>query len=445
MRSKEIVERDHRVLSPALRLKYYPLVVARARGAKVWDVDGNEYIDFLSGAAVTNVGHNHPKVVEAISRQLQEFIHYASLYMYYELPVKLAEELAKITLGNFPKRVAYGLSGSDANDSAIKYARAFTRRPKIISFFNSYHGQTYGATSLSAVTIRMSRRIGPLLPEIYHVHYPDCYRCPFKLECPECGYYCIDYIEKMFKVLIPSDEVAGIFVEPIQGDAGVIVPPELYHRKLKELCEKYGILFVAEEVQTGFARTGKWFAMQHFGVNPDLTIMGKAIAAGMPLSALIGKGEIFESMEGSMHFYTTQAHPLSCAAALANIEIIREERLAERANRLGGIAMKRFSEMMEKHELIGDVRGKGLLIGVDLVKDRGTKEPARKEALKVDWRCWEKKMILTHFGASVLRIAPPLTISEEELEKALTIIEEAITDVEKGKVPDSVIQQMAGW
>jgi len=291
----------------------------------------------------------------------------------------------------------------------------------------------------------MRRRLGPFLPDIYHAPYPDCYRCLFKLSYPECGLHCLDYIETLMETIIPPEETAAVFIEPIQGDGGVIVPPDEYLPRLQKLCRDHGILFVDEEVQTGFCRTGRWFAANHWNLEPDIMIIAKAFASGMPISALIAKDEIMDSWEAPAHLFTAEANPLSCAAALATIGVMEEERIAERAERMGEYAMKRFREMMDEHELIGDVRGKGLLIGVDLVKDRRTKEPAREETLKVDWRCWEKGLILIHFGKSVLRIAPPLTISQEELDRGLNIIEEAITDVEKGRVPDEVLKLMIGW
>jgi 4-aminobutyrate aminotransferase len=257
--------------------------------------------------------------------------------------------------------------------------------------------------------------------------------------------HCLDFISTIMDTIVPPEEVAAIVTEPIQGDAGVVIPPDEYMPNLKKLCEENGILFVDEEVQTGFGRTGKWFAIEHWNVKPDAMVLAKAMASGMPISAVVARREVIDSLEAPAHLFTTEANPLSCAAAIATIEIIREEKLYERANRLGEYAMKRFREMMDKHELIGDVRGKGLMIGVDLVKDLKTKEPAIKETLKIDWRAWEKGLVLIHFGKSVLRIAPPLIITQEELDEGLNIIEEAIDDVEKGKVPDEVLKRMKGW
>jgi 4-aminobutyrate aminotransferase len=245
--------------------------------------------------------------------------------------------------------------------------------------------------------------------------------------------------------IVPPEEVAAFIIEPIQGDAGVVIPPDGYLPKLRKQCKDQGILFAVDEVQTGFGRTGKWFSIEHWKIKPDITILAKPIASGMPLSAIVSRREIMEEWEAPANFFTTEANPISCAAAIATIDVINEEGLIDHSEKMGGYIMKRFREMMDKHELIGDVRGKGLLIGVDLVKDRKTKEPAIKEALKIDWRCWQRGLILIHYGKSVLRIAPPLNITKEETDKALEIIERAVDDVQKGKVSDDVLQKMYGW
>jgi len=446
-KSLEIVERDRRVISQASRIAYYPLVVDRASGSKLWDVDGNEYIDFLSGAAVNNVGHCHPRVVEAIREQAGRLIHNTLGYTYYEVAVELAERLVKLTPGGFRKRVSFSLSGSDANDGAIKLARASTGRSKVVSFLGSYHGTTYGALTLSAITPRMRRRLGPLLPGIYHVPYPDCYRCYFALTYPECGLHCLEHIELMLDMVLPPDEVAAFILEPIQGDAGIVIPPDEFWPRLKRLCEEHGILFIDEEVQTGFARTGRMFAIEHWGVDPDALIVAKPIAAGLPMAAIIARAELMERWVAPAHLFTTEANPVACAAALAVLDIIEGENLPERAERLGEKALRRLREMMESYELIGDVRGRGLLIGVDLVRSRETREPARAEAMKVCWRAWERGLVMISFGrfGNVLRIAPPLTITEEELMEGLDIVEASIRDVSEGRVPDSVLEKMVAW
>jgi 4-aminobutyrate aminotransferase len=445
VKAKRIVERDQDLISPSERIVFFPLVVDHAKGSWIWDVDGRQYLDFLSGAAVTNIGHRHPRVVSAIKAQSENFIHSAFIYTYYESPVTLAAKLSRLTPGTFPKRVAYGLSGGDANDAAIKLARTATKRKKILAFLKSYHGTTYGALSLSAITLRMRRQMGPFLPEIYHIPFPDCYRCTFNLEHPSCGLYCLDVTQTYLETVIPPEEVALVIPEPIQGDAGVIVPPPHYFPKLQELCNQYDILFAAEEVQSGMGRTGKWFAIEHWDTIPDIIVTAKALGGGMPLSAVVARKELMESWEAPSNFFTTNANPICCAAALATIQVIEEEKLLDNARIMGEYIVKRFQEMKDAHPLIGDVRGKGLLLGVDLIRDPITREPAHKEVLKLCWRCWEKGLIITNLGSSVLRVAPPLNLSTQEADHALQIIEEALIDMEKGKVPDAVLMNMMGW
>jgi 4-aminobutyrate aminotransferase len=445
VKAKRIVELDQDLISPSERIVFFPLVVDHAKGSWIWDVDGRQYLDFLSGAAVTNIGHRHPRVVSAIKAQSEKFIHSAFIYTYYESPVTLAAKLSRLTPGTFPKRVAYGLSGGDANDAAIKLARTATKRKKILAFLKSYHGTTYGALSLSAITLRMRRQMGPFLPEIYHIPFPDCYRCTFNLEHPSCGLYCLDVTQTYLETVIPPEEVALVIPEPIQGDAGVIVPPPHYFPKLQELCNQYDILFAAEEVQSGMGRTGKWFAIEHWDTIPDIIVTAKALGGGMPLSAVVARKELMESWEAPSNFFTTNANPICCAAALATIQVIEEEKLLDNARIMGEYIVKRFQEMKDAHPLIGDVRGKGLLLGVDLIRDPITREPAHKEVLKLCWRCWEKGLIITNLGNSVLRVAPPLNLSTQEADHALQIIEEALIDMEKGKVPDAVLMNMMGW
>jgi 4-aminobutyrate aminotransferase len=440
-----IMQEDQEVLSPASRMPYYPLVVKSGSGSTIIDADGNEYLDLLASAAALNTGHAHPKVVEAIQQQAAEFIHYTPAYMYHEPLVRLAQELVRITPGDFPKRVAFGLSGSDANDGTIKLARAYTGRKIILSFIRSYHGSTYGAITLSAISLNMRRKIGPFLPEVYHIPYPDCYRCPFKGQPGSCGFHCLEFVRFLLENYIPAEEVAAVIMEPIQGDAGIIVPPVDYVQGLVKLCKENGILFVSEEVQQGFGRTGRWFGIQHFGVEPDILILGKAIASGMPLSAIVARSEIMEAWEAPAHLFTTGGSPVSCAAALATIKVIEEENLLQQSQQLGTKAMSYFKQLQEQYPIIGDVRGKGLSIGVDLVRDPETKERATTETAKVCYRAWEKGLLLAFFSQSVLRIQPPLVLKDAELDRALAIIEESLADVMAGKVPDAVLETIKGW
>lgn len=443
--SMGIIEEDEKIISSFSRIPYYPLVIKRGQGAILEDVDGKSFIDLLSSAAALNTGHSHPRIIQAITNQVQNFIHYTPAYMYHEPLVELGKKLIEITPGDFDKKVTYGLSGSDANDGMIKLARAYTGRPIIISFIQSYHGSTYGALSLSAISLNMRRKIGPFLPDIYHMPYPNCYRCIYSKEEKSCDLECIKDLECSFNHYIPPDEVAAIIIEPIAGDAGLVVPPKRYIEKLYSICREYGILFAVDEVQQGFGRTGKWFGIENFDVAPDIIVMGKAIASGMPLSAIVARAEIMNSCDTPAHTFTMGGNPVSCQAAISTIDVIEEENLIDHAKELGDYIKKEFNRMKDKYEIIGDVRGMGLSIGVDLVTDRVTKEKAREAAAKICYRCWEKGIIITFFGNNVLRIQPPLVIKKDEMKKALKIIEEAIKDYLEGNISDEALNVTKGW
>lgn len=444
-KTQNIIDKEKAYLSYTTRVPYYPLVVDEARGSIIKDIEGNEFIDFLSSAAVINTGHNHPRIVKAIKDQVDKFIHYTPAYMYHKPHMDLAEKLIEITPGDFEKRVAFGLSGSSSVDGAIKAARSFTKRPKIVSFLRSYHGTTMGAISVSGISLRMRKNIGPLLPEVEFIPYPDCYRCQFNQRDSKCKLECFEYFEKLLNTVLPPEEIAAVIYEPIQGDAGILIPPKSYFNKLDEICKQHGILLIADEVQSGFGRTGKMFATEYFNIKPDILVIGKAMASGMPLSGLVARKEIFESWNAPAHFFNTAGNPISCVASLATIDVINEEHLIENANTQGDYIKDRFYCLMDKFDCIGDVRGRGLLIGVDIVKDRVTKERDVKKTAKICWRCWEKGLILAFFSGSVLRIAPPLTINRQEIERAIDIIEEAIVEVENGAVSDEVLEEIKGW
>ena len=442
---KKIVEENNEVVASFSRMPYYPLVVKKAYKSTVEDVDGNKFIDFLSSAGALNVGHCHPSVVQSVIEQAKQFLLYTPVYMYNKLLSELAQKLIEITPGNFSKQVAFGLSGSDANDGAIKLARAYTGRSKIISFIRSYHGSTYGAISLSGISLNMTRKIGPLLPEIYHMPFPDTYRNPLGGAPEDTGKNCLNYLKDAFANYLPPDEVAAVIIEPIQGDAGIVIPPKDYMQQLYTLCKENGILFVSEEVQQGMGRTGKWFGIEHFSIEPDIIIMAKALASGMPLSALIGRKEIMEALEAPAHLFTTAGNPVCCAAALATIKVIEEEKLMENAEKLNKIALKRFTSMKNKFPFIGEVRGLGLSIGVDLIKDPITKERNKEAAAKICYCAWQKGLLLSFFSRSVLRIQPPLIIKEEEFNKGIDIIETCMRDLQKGLLGDDILKVTKGW
>jgi len=444
-KTKKIIDLEQEIMSYTTRIPYFPLVVSEAKGCIVKDIEGNRFVDFFSSAAAINVGHNHPRVVNAIKAQLDKFIHYTPAYVYHQPHTELAKKLCEITPSSYKKRVAFGLSGSSSIDGAIKVARSYSKRNLFISFFRSYHGTTIGATSVSGISVNMRKNMGSLNSGVYFAPYPDCYRCKYDKKFPSCNLKCFQEFEELFDMILSPDEIAAVILETIQGDAGIIVPPNQFYERLQEFCQKHGILIIADEIQTGFGRTGKWFATNHFSLQPDIVVVGKAIASGLPLSGIIARKEIMESWEAPAFFFNAAGNPLSCVAALETIKIIEDEKLLKNAKNQGKKLMKRFENMKVKFNCVGDIRGKGLLIGVDIVEDKKSKKRDRKKAAKISWRCWEKGLIQTFLSGSVLRVIPPLTITEEEINKGADIIEETIEDVEKGKISDKVLKKIKGW
>ncbi|AFK22962.1 leucine/methionine racemase [Pyrococcus sp. ST04] len=443
MEPEEVVERYNRVIAPANRTTYFPLVPVRAENAKIWDIKGREYIDFLSDAAVQNVGHNNPRVVKAIKEQVEKLIHATYIYSFPIEPLLLAEKLVEIAPIENAK-VSFGLSGADANDGAIKFARAYTKRQVILSYMKSFYGSTYGAMSLTGLDFHVRAMVGEL-SGVHYIPYPNCYRCPFGKDPKTCNMECVEYIKEKFEGEVYAEGVAALFAEPIQGDSGMVVPPKNYFKKVRKILKEHGILLVVDEVQSGMGRTGKWFAIEHFDVKPDIITVAKPLGGGLPISATIGKAEIMDSLPPLSHAFTLSGNPTAARAALAVIDEIEEKDLLRRAEKLGNYAKKRLEKMKEEHEIIGDVRGLGLMLGVELVKNRETKERAFEEAKKVVWRAFELGLIVTFLQGNVLRIQPPLTIEEETLEDGLNILEKAITDVEEGRVPDDVLEKVQGW
>ena len=437
-KTNSIIEKELELMSYTTRVPYYPLVVDKAKGVWVTDIEGNEFIDLLASAAVINTGHNHEKVVKAVQEQAEKFLHYTPAYMYHEPHTKLAEKLVEIVPGNFEKRVAFGLSGSSSVDGALKAAKAYTGRNHIVSCLRSYHGTTVGSLAVSGYGPEMHRKVGSLMSDVHFIKYPDPYRGYTSKEC-------VESFRELITTVVPPEDIAAFIYEPVQGDAGIVVPDNEFLSGIEEICKEHGILIIADEVQTGYGRTGKMFASEWFDIEPDMLVLGKGIASGMPLSAIVARKEILESWAAPVHFFNTAGNPVSCAAAIATIDVFEEEGLLENTNKVGAYMMERFKDMMKDHPMIGDVRGLGLMIGVDIVKDRETKERDTATTAKLCWRCWEKGLILAFFSGCVLRVEPPLIISMEEAEKALDIIEEAMVDVENGLVPDSVLEEIKGW
>ena len=432
-RARRILEEDSRLIMQSFS-RWYPLVVKAAEGVMVEDVDGNRYLDFNSGLVVVNVGHRHPKVVDAIVRQASKLIHYSLTDFYYEEAVEAAKLLLEISPIPDDGRVFYTNSGAESIEGILKIARGHARgsRPYIISFLGAFHGRTMGAMSVSGSKPVHRRGFYPLVPHIIHAPYPYPYRCPFGYEEPrDCGEAVIGYIEEwIFRKLVDPAEVAAFLVEPIQGEGGYIVPPDNFLPGLESLARKHGILLALDEVQTGFGRSGKWFASQHWGVEPDLMAVAKGIAAGLPLGAIVGRGEVMDLPPGS-HANTFGGNPVALAAFMAVVDVIRTEDLLSNAVKVGAEVMKRLGELQDELEIIGDVRGKGLMIGVELVRDRRSKEPARRELALVLEKAFKRGLLVVGAGESVVRIAPPLSITMEQAMKGMEILEEVLREVHR--------------
>ncbi len=430
-RAKKLLAIDKKYVSPSYT-RAYPFFMDHGTGAYVWDVDGNAFLDFTSGIGVTSTGHSHPRVVQAIEKQARKFLHMSGSDFYYDTEILLARKLAAITPGTSDKKVFFCNSGAESVEAAIKLARYTTGRQYFISFLGSFHGRTMGALSMTSSKYVQRARFGPLMPGVIHVSYADCARCAYGMKYGRCDSACVSFIEDtIFKRNISPEEVAAIFVEPILGEGGYIVPPPEFHRDLKRLAEKYSILYVADEVQSGMGRTGKMFAIEHWGVVPDIVTIAKGVASGMPLGATVASSEIMTWKPGS-HGSTFGGNPVSCAAALATIDLL-EESLVDNAARMGDYLMKHLRKMQKKSRHLGRISGRGLMIGMEIVKDRQSMKPApdvRDRIMKV---CFRKGLLILPCGPTSLRFVPPLVIGRKEAEIALDIFEQALRKVGKGR------------
>lgn len=421
-----LIALDKIYVSPSYT-RIYPLVAEKGEGLWIYDVDGNLFLDFTAGIAVCSTGHCHPEVVAAIKKQADRLLHMSGTDFYYTPQIILAEKLALLAGGKDGNRVFFGNSGAEAVEAAFKLARWHTRRELNLAFFGAFHGRTMGALSLTASKTVQKKHYNPLVPGITHIHYPYCYRCPYNLSCPECGLACVHWIEDtLFRTTIPPEEVAAIFVEPIQGEGGYIVPPPEFHIELKKIAEKYGILYIADEVQSGMGRTGKMFAMENFGVIPDMIALAKGIASGMPLGALVARSDIMDWEAGS-HASTFGGNPVSCQAALATIRLLQEE-LMKNAAFQGKHLKDGLLELQKLHECMGDVRGLGLMIAVELVRDRAGKKPDKAVRDKIIQNAFNKGLLLLGCGENSIRFCPALTVNSEEIDTCLAIFEESVKE-----------------
>ncbi|HEX5229960.1 MAG TPA: acetyl ornithine aminotransferase family protein [Bryobacteraceae bacterium] len=423
-RATAVIQRDSEVLSPSYT-RCYPLVAARGEGAMIEDVDGNRFLDFNAGIAVASTGHCHPRVVAAIEEQSKRLIHMSGTDFYYENMVQLAEKLAALAPGAGPHRVYFGNSGTEATEAAMKLARYHTHRDKFIAFTGAFHGRTLGALSLTGSKVVQRKGFGPLIPGVYHAHYPDPYRRPEGVSAEDHGVSCVRYIEdELFRTIVPPEEVAGIVVEPIQGEGGYLIPPKAFLEELRALAYRHGILLIFDEVQSGMGRTGKMWASEHFGVAPDIFTTAKGIASGLPLSAMVARAEIMDWGPGA-HASTFGGNPVAVAAALATIELLESELIANAA-RIGGHLLDRMQRWPKKFRHVGDVRGLGLMIGFELVRDQHSKDRAPELRDRIQEMAFERGLLVLGAGRNTIRLCPPLVITRDQADFAMDTLEECL-------------------
>lgn len=430
-RHQELLDKRNRHV-PQGPFNISPAFIREARGAVMVDIDGRELIDFAGGIGVNNVGHCHPKVVAAIQDQAAKFIHTCFHVAMYEPYVDLAARLNELAPGDFAKMTLFANSGAEAVENAVKVARYATGRPAIIAFENGFHGRTLLGMTLTSKVKPYKLGFGPFAPEVYRMPFAYCYRCPFGLTYPVCGTACADYLEEFFINYVAAEQTAAVIAEPIQGEGGFITPPPDYFTKLSAICRKYGIALIVDEVQSGAGRTGKFFAIEHWGVTPDIITLAKSFAGGMPLSAVIGRADMMNAPHVGGLGGTYSGNPVSCRAALAVLEILLEDHLLEQSVRLGETLKVRFDAMQQRHEIIGEVRGKGPMLAMELVTDRVTKKPATDQAKALASRCFEKGLVLLSCGnfGNVIRTLMPLVITDAQLDKGLSILEESLEELD---------------
>jgi 4-aminobutyrate aminotransferase/(S)-3-amino-2-methylpropionate transaminase len=408
-----------------------PIYVARAQDAWLEDVDGNRFIDFAGGIGCINTGHRNQTVISALESQLQSFLHTCSQVTPYENYIRLAERLNRITPGNFPKKTLLVNTGAEAVENAVKIARAHTGRPGVIAFEDAFHGRTLMTLALTSKTHPYKAGFAPFPSDVYRIPYAYCYRCSYSLQYPSCEMHCAKHLEDTFKRVVAAEDVAAVIAEPVLGEGGFVTPPPEFFRIIMDICHKYGVLFIADEVQTGFGRTGKMFASEHYGVEPDLIVTAKSLGGGLPLAAVTGRAEIMDAPGPGGLGGTFAGNPLSCAAANAVLDTFERDNLLERANRIGERFQQRAQQWRGRHQLIGDVRGLGAMRAIELIKSRETREPAPEETKRITQYCYEHGLITITAGTygNVIRVLVPLVITDEQLDEALNVLENAIASV----------------
>jgi len=428
-KSQPILDMDKKYISPSYP-RSYPMVVAKGEGMYLEDPDGNRFLDFIAGIATVTTGHCHPDVVKAIKQQAETLIHTCGTDFYYQQQAELAKKLSDISPGAGEKRAFLTNSGTEAIEAAIKLARYKKKRPLFLAFYNSFHGRSMGSLSFTCTKTVQRKGFFPLVPGVHHIPFGYCYRCAYGQTYGHCDFECVKILEDvLFRGAVPPEEVAALVTEPIQGEGGYIVPPPEFFQKIKDVLDKYEILFVVDEIQSGMGRTGKMFAIEHWGVEPDIIALAKGLASGMPLGACIAPQEMMDWPPGA-HANTFGGNPISCVAALETIRLI-EEGLMENAAKQGRRLLDGLLEIQQNHRLIGHANGKGLMVGLEVVKDKGSKERAPQERTAIVTRAWEKGLICFGCGHSNIRFSPPLVAQQEHIDTALEIFEEAVSEVEK--------------
>jgi len=438
-KSKAIIERDSAVISPSYT-RDYPFVMDRGEGCMVWDADGNSFLDFAAGIAVCSTGHNHPHVTKAIQDQAGRFLHMSGTDFYYPQQVELAERMAATAPMSGPKKLFFTNSGAESIEAAMKLARYHTGRPNYVAFFSAFHGRTMGALSLTASKTAQKKGFYPLIPGVHHMHFANCFRCPYNLKFPECEVHCAKYLEKvLFATVLDPKSVAAVFLEPVQGEGGYVVPPKEFVQTIADICKRNGILLVVDEVQSGMGRTGKMFAIEHHGVEPDIVCVAKGIASGLPLGCIIARADVMNWQYGS-HANTFGGNPVACRAAMATLDLLQgkvpagagvaEGGLIENARVVGAYLKDRLKDLQKRQPLIGDVRGLGLMVGVEIVNRDEKRTPAPALRNKAVERAFYKGLLILGCGPNTIRFPPPLIVSREEADWAVDCIGRVLDEVE---------------
>jgi 4-aminobutyrate aminotransferase/(S)-3-amino-2-methylpropionate transaminase len=435
MKTNASLLRERNTHIPQGPFNTHPIFAERAKGALITDVEGKEYIDFAGGIGVANIGHCNEEVVEAIQDQIQKYLHTCFHMVMYEPYVELAKRLNAITPGTFPKKTMFANSGAEAVENSIKIARHATGRTATIAFEDAFHGRTLLALSLTSKMKPYKSGFAPYAPEIYRMPYAYCYRCAFGLEYPSCELRCAYFFRDFFHTHISAEQVAALIVEPVLGEGGFVVPPKEYFKILHKICQEHGIVFIADEVQTGFGRTAKMFAMEHYEVEPDILVMGKSMAGGLPLSGITGRAELMDHPQVGGLGGTFAGNPVACRAALAVLNLFEKKGLLSRAKQIGKKVLEKFREFQEQYSIVGDVRGLGAMVGMELVVDRKTKEPATALTKAFVDGCREKGLLMISAGtySNVIRPLMPLVITDVQLQQGLSIIEDELNELNQGK------------